>query len=206
MSIKSPFFVVEEFISPLQCEDIIERQRNNFPDEDHNGVPLKTVRENELTQLRLLPLIDALMPDLEAYYGFERKGILPLLFEWYVEGFNVEPAKTKSFAYHKNKWVRMLDVGFTGIIFLNDYNNTAPFDPDFEVCGGKLEFPTHRFSFNPQRGTLVFFPEAPNFVHTTSAIQVGELNQIRFHVVPEVIYNYDMSKFPGNYKSWFNIP
>jgi hypothetical protein len=200
---KSPFVVVDEFVSPLQCEDIIYRLNNSFPDTDVNDVPFMTVRYSELTEDVLLPSIENLMPKLEKYYGFELNGILPFQLEWYVEGCHIEPHRCTSFVYKDKKWVRVSDIGFTGIIFLNDYNNAPPFDPDFEVSGGRLEFINHQFSFNPRRGTLVFFPAAPNFMHTTGPIEAGELNQIRFHVVPKIPYNYDMAKFPGTFREWF---
>jgi hypothetical protein len=203
MSSKSPFYVVDELVSPLQCEDIICRLAHTVPDSDVNDVPLKTLRYNEHTESGLLPYLDDLVPTWEQYYGFELEGILPFQIEWYVEGFQIEPHRCGSFVYMDKRWVRTSDVGFTAIIFLNDYNVTPPFDPDFEVCGGRLEFLNHKFSFNPRRGTLVFFPAAPNFMHTTGPIQAGELNQIRVSFVPKTPYNYDMTKFPGNYLEWF---
>ena len=200
---KSPFFIVEEFISPLMCEDIIERLNHNYPDEDKDGTPLKTIRANPLTELRVLPILEELIPTLEHYYNFETYGIQTFDFEWYVEGFKTEPAKCKNFMYQQKKWVRISDIDFTGVIFLNDYNSEMPFDPLYEVYGGKLEFLTHQFGFNPSRGTLVFFPEGPNFVNTVGPIHAGELTQIRFHIRPKLRYNYDMNKFMGNYKIWF---
>lgn len=200
---KSPFYIVDEFLSPLQCEDIVARQNNIYPEVDKDDNPLKTVRENELTEMRVFPLVDDLIPHLENYYEFERKGVLPFKFEWYVEGFIPEPAKCASFQYGKNKWNRISDIDFTGIVFLNDYNDKSPFDPSYEVCGGKLEFMNHKFGFNPKRGMLVFFPECPNFVNTISGIEAGELNLLRFHVVAKKLYNYNMNNFPGNYTLWF---
>ena len=200
---KSPFYIVKYFISPLMCEDIIFRLNHTFPDEDKDGNPLKTVRLNPLTEIRILPKLEEILPALESYYNFETYGIQSFDFEWYVEGFKPENAKCKNFTYRGNKWIRCSDIDFTGIIFLNDHNDTIPFDSDFEVCGGKLEFFTHQFGFNPNRGQLVFFPECPNFVNTTGPIQAGELTQIRFHIVPKVPYTYNIHNFPGNYKIWF---
>lgn len=203
MSYKSPFFIVKEFISPLQCEDIVERLNNNYPNTDVDDVPVKNIKYNNLTELRILPALEDILPKLENYYSFKTKGILPFKFEWYVEDFKVEPPQTLSYVYRKHKWTRVSEISFTGIIFLTDYNDKPPFDNDFEVYGGKLEFMTHRFGFNPQRGTLVCFPEGPNFINTTAQINAGELNQIRFHIVAETPYNYDPNNFPGNYKVWF---
>lgn len=203
MQFKSPFFVVENFISPLLCEDIINRLNHTYPDTDKQDRPLKSIKYNKLTEIRVLPHIENILPKLEEYYGFETNGILPFIFEWYVEDFKVEPARSAAFEFKKQEWVRISDIGFTGVIFLNDYNDKPPFDNDFEVYGGKLEFLTHQFGFNPKRGTLVFFPEVTNFINTTSSVKAGELNQIRFHIVPTKEYIYDMAKFPGNYKVWF---
>jgi len=205
MTDKSPFYVIDDFLSPLLCEDIIQRLNHTYPDCDENNVPLKTVKLNKLTELRVEPLLEAYIPTLEQYYSFETLGILPFKFEWFVEGFSVEPARCESFSYDnaKRKWVRISDVGLTGVVFLNEFNNAAPFDDAYEVYGGKLEFVTHNFGFNPKRGTVVFYPEAPNFVNTTSQIEFGELTQIRIHIVPMVLYNYNINNFPGNYKTWF---
>jgi len=200
---KSPFFVVEEFISPLMCEDILNRLNNNYPDMDNSDNPLKTIRYNVLSDNRLLPFLENLLDDLENYYQFEAEGILPLKYEWYVEEFKPEPPACESYSYTKNGWVRSNDVGFSGVIFLNAYNNKTPFDNEFEVYGGKLEFTNHNFGFNPKRGLLVVYPEAPNFINTTSSIKFGELTQVRFYIVPKVPYKYKMENFPGNYKTWF---
>lgn len=189
------------------AENIIDTLDLNFPDEDAHGNPLKTVSPNRLAEMRILPLLEDLIPVVEQYYGFETKGILPLKFEWYVEGFQTEAAKNLSFYYERTqtKWRRISDIDFTGVIFLTDYNNgdSSPIDTDFEVYGGKLEFPNHAFGFNPQRGTLVLFPECQFFANATSQIQYGELLQIRFHIVAETPFKYDPNNFKGNYTKWF---
>lgn len=201
----SPFFIIDDFLSPLLCEDIIQRLNHTYPDCDKDDVPLKTIKFNKLTEIRVEPLLERYIEALENYYSFETLGILPFKFEWFVEGFRPELAKSAAFSYdnNKRKWTRNADIGISGVVFLNDYNDKAPFDDSYEVYGGKLEFPTHNFGFNPKRGTAIFYPEAPNFVNATSEIQVGELNQIRIHIVPTELYNYDIKKFPGNYTTWF---
>jgi hypothetical protein len=202
---KSPFLVVKNFITPSFAENIINTLELNYPNEDINGKFLKTTSPNQLVEMRLLPLLDELIPIVEQYYGFKTKGILPFKFEWFVEGFKVEPAKNLSYFYHtaESRWKKISDIDFTGVIFLNDYNDQSPIDTDFEVYGGKLEFPNHAFGFNPQRGTLVLFPECQYFANTTSGITIGELIQIRFHIVPETPYKYSPNNFKGNYTTWF---
>lgn len=60
------------------------------------------------------------------------------------------------------------------------------------------------FGFEPTRGTLIFFPSAPNFVNTTISPKVGDLYQIRIQMVAMKPYIYDMNNFKGNYKNWFS--
>jgi len=203
MQQRNPFFVIEEFISPLACEDIIYRLNHTTPDYDIENIPLKTVKSNRLSDIRLLPSLEEYIPDLEAYYEYEHKGILPFNYEWYVPGFKKENPKCENSAYINNKWVRINDYDFTGILFLNDYQEKPPFDSSYEVVGGKLEFPYHNFAFNPVRGTLIIFPGDQHFINHTSPVLAGELNQIRFHMVAESMYNYDKTKFQGSYLDWF---
>ena len=201
---KSPFFIIEDFISPLFCEDIINRLNNVYPDADKDNKFLKTIRYNNLSEFRILPYLERIVPQLEEYYNFVSKGILRLSFEWLVEDYVVESPRCLNYKMVNNKWARINDIGITGIVFLNDFNDKSDFDSDFEVYGGKLEFINHNLNITPKRGTVVFFPEGPNFLNTNSSINAGELNQIRIHIASEENYNYDMNKFPGNYKTWFN--
>jgi hypothetical protein len=200
---KSPFFVVKQFISPLACEDIINRLNHTFPDENRHGQPIKTIKHNKLSEIRILPHIEDLVPKLEEYYGFELEGILPFNFEWLVEGCELQKPICENSAMIDGEWRKINDYDFTGIIFLNDYQSVVPFDNRFEVKGGKLQFLNHNFAFNPQRGTLVIFPSGPNFINHTTEVVAGELNQIRFHMVATTPYQYDMRKFPGTHKDWF---
>lgn len=203
MITKTPFLVVEEFISPLMCEDIIDRLNNIIPDADQNNKPLITMRANRLSEIRILPLIKELIPQLEAHYGFEYLGTSPFDFEWYPTNFKKIPAHCENSNLVQGKWYRTNEKDFVGVIFLNDYRDRPPFDGEFEVVGGKLSFPTHNFSFVPKRGQLVIFPGSPHFINATEAIVHGELNQIRFSISAQEEYDYDPSKFPGSYKQWF---
>jgi hypothetical protein len=203
---KSPFLVYNEFLSPLQCEDIIYGDNNIFPNVDRHGKiqPLRT--SNRLAEVRLTPGLEhKVVPDMEAHYGVEVKGIKRFTMEWYPSGYDgSEKSRCENSTYTGGKWQRINDNDFAGIIFLNDYQDVYPFDNSFEVCGGQLEFPTHNFSFNPRRGTLIIFPGVSNFINHTAAVQAGELTQIRFHVATHEYFVYDMSQFTGTHETWFN--
>ena len=58
---KSPFFIVPEFLSPLECEDIVNRSYFEFPN-TVNGVPVKSTTQNLLTQNRILPYLEDIIP------------------------------------------------------------------------------------------------------------------------------------------------
>ena len=199
---KPPFFIIDEFLSPLECEDIVSRSFYEFPNTD-SGVTLKSVTQNVLTQNRVLPYLEDIIPDLEAYFGFEHGGILPFNIECYPQGCKQEGLRAENSHQKEGKWMRVNDHDFTGIIFLKENGVETNFDDDFEVYGSKLEFSNHLFGFTPARGRLIVFPSAPNFVNTTISPKLGDLYQIRFQIVAMSPYNYDMKKFPGNYTTWF---
>lgn len=185
------------------CEDIIDRLDNKFPDHDADNKPLKTIRANRLTEVRVLPKLQALMPTLEQYYGFEYLGIQPFEFEWYPANFKESSAICENSHLIKGKWNRTNDKDFVGVIFLNDYRDEPPFDDYYEVVGGKLAFPTHNFSFIPKRGQLIIYPGSPHFINATEKVLFGNLNQIKIYISAEQDYEYDPKNFPGSYKTWF---
>lgn len=202
MTNKSPFFIVDNFLSPLECEDIVNRSYYEFPNIE-NGIPVKSSTRNVLTQNRVLPYLEDLIPSLEKYYNFEHAGILPFDIECYPQKCKPEGVRSESSMRMEGSWRRINDIDFTGIIFLKDNSSDKNFDDDFEIYGSKLEFPSHAFGFVPARGRLVIFPSAPNFINSTTSPDIGDLYQIRVQFVATEPYKYDMANFPGNYKTWF---
>jgi hypothetical protein len=200
---RSPFLVIENFISPLTCEDIVDRIGITFPETDADGRPCKSVTANRLTEIRLADYLDESREFTEEYYGVEIKGIHPLQFEFYPEGCKASPPTCENSILAGGAWRRSNNRDFVGILFLTDYQEKAPFDPSFEVRGGKLQFPTHDFGFNPKRGMLVIFPGNENFVYSTSAVEVGDLHQVKILMTASENYVYDKRSFPGNYEVWF---
>lgn len=196
---KSPFFAIDNFISPLACEDIIN-QLDNQPIANYTA---RVVKENGLAEIRLIPLIKTLMPQLEKYYGFSYDGLTYFNFEWYPSGYKAQSPICENSVYRAGQWSRTNNRDFTGVIFLNDYQDKPPFDDDYEVYGGNLEFQNFNLKFHPQRGQLVVFPSGPNFINTTSDVKIGSLTQIKFHITAEKRFEYSSSDFPGNYTDWF---
>lgn len=200
---KSPFYVIREFISPLLCEGLIANLDWNVPDLDKEGNPIKTFKTNDRGQQVLYDRFVSIIPTLEQYYSFSYRGMEDIIFEWFPEGSS-GIVQCENSSYVRRKWLRTKQRDFTGILFLSDYQDKVPFDNEYEVYGGKFEFPQHHFGFNPQRGTLIVFPSDPHFLNITSQIYAGDLFQARFQLAAQVPYLYDPKEFPGNYTTWFN--
>ena len=144
-----------------------------------------------------------LLPELQGHYELIYKGTHPVEFEWCPEQSKGIGAHSENSSYLRGKWVRTQARDLTAVLFMSEYQETVPFEQDYEVYGGKLEFPQHNFGFNPTRGTLVVFPSAPHFINLTTPIHVGDLFQARFHIAAKTPYLYHPQKFPGNYTTWF---
>ena len=199
---KSPFYVVREFISPLMCEDIIDMCNFTIPDIDKDGKAVKTFKRCEPAAEVVYERFRDLVPKLQVHYGLEHKGMEQPDFEWLSEGSSTKPQGENS-VFVRGQWLRVKPADLTCVLFLSDYSDTVPFEQEYEVYGGKLEFPQHKFGFNPERGTLIVFPSDPHFINLTSEVVVGDLYQARFNVVAKTPYLYQPNQFPGNYLSWF---
>lgn len=199
---KSPFYVVEDFVSPLMCEDLVDIANFTVPDVDPDGRPLVTIRTHDNIQQALYERFYSLIPSLEQYYGFTYKGMEQINVEWLPEGSTLSPHAENS-SYVRSKWLRTKHRDFTGVLFMSDYQKSPSFDDEFEVYGGKLEFPQHQFGFNPTRGTLIVFPSDPHFINLSSTVMAGNLYQARFQIASEPLFLYDSTQYKGNFKTWF---
>lgn len=199
---KSPFYIIENFLSPKMCEAIVDNLGFAVPDTNSDGDPIKMIRYREDAETVIFNRMQQFLPQLIEYYDFEYRGTEQIPFEFLAEGVEGIPHCENS-TYLKKKWVRTKDRDFTGVLFLSDYSDTPDFDSDYEVYGGKLEFPQHGFGFNPQRGTMIVFPSGPHFINANADIIVGDLFQARVHIAAQMPYLYQPANFPGNYTNWF---
>ena len=199
---KSPFLVYEDFISPKQCENIVADMGFYVPDINADGDPIKMMRHHDECEADLFDKIQAITPEVFNHYGSEYRGTEKMQFEYLAEGVISQPYCDNS-QYLRKKWVKTKDRDFTGILFLTDYSDQSPFDEDYEVYGGKLEFIQHLFGFNPQRGTLVIFPAGPHFIYANAQIIAGDLFQVKFHFAAKSPYLHQPADFPGDYRTWF---
>ena len=201
---KSPFILIEEFIDPLECEDIILSLKHNIPNRDIKNIPIKTIKTNALAEIRLMPKIDDLLDQAEPYYGFETMNISPFSFEWMAENFEGDYPQADNAMYFNNKWIKSKDIDFTIIIFLTDSKTSSISDTLTECFGGKMEFFNHNLTITPKAGTMVMFPSNDHFLNNFTEVSLGNLNVIRIHVTAKVPFKYDPANFPGDYRTWFN--
>lgn len=204
MQPKSPFYVIQEFLSPLQCEEALDDLDFVVPDYTADGRPIKMVKFCEPVEALIYERLQQHMPALQAHYGFDYAGTEQMFFEWYPEECSHTQQVCENSSYIQKKWQRTALRDFTCVLFLSEFQTKTPFDSDYEVYGGKLEFPSWGFGFNPQRGTLIVYPSGPNFVNRTTPIIVGDLFQARIHISATTPYKYDKTQFPGNFKLWFS--
>lgn len=203
--LKSPFKVYPNFIPLALCDQLVDNMGIVEPDTDPNDKPIKTIRAITDRDEFIFDALESIQPELEEYYGFNWKGIEVPQMEFYPEEcVDASTPSCGNSVFVSRKWVRNKHRDLTGILFLSDYNEgEEAFDPQFEVYGGKLQFPQHKFSFNPKRGTLVVFPASPHFINVVSNIMAGDLFMMRFHIATEQPFLYDPSQFRGDYKHWF---
>jgi len=202
-STKSPFLIVEELLSPKLCEQIIDDLQYYVPDTDDEDTPIKMSRHHEPSESIIYEHIKPFIPQFEQHYNFKHRGTELMNFEFHAEGVEHEVVCDNS-SYIKKKWARTKDRDFTAVVFLVDYQDQPPFDSDYEVYGGKLEFPQHNFGFTPSRGTMIVYPSGPHFLNAFSNIIAGDLFVAKTHFAAEVPYFHDPASYPGDYKTWFN--
>lgn len=203
MSVKSPFYVVENFISPMMCEDLIDVCDFNVPDQNKEGDEVLTTKTSDRAEAVIYSRLLQLVPDLEQYYGLTYKGTERIQFEWFPPGSSNEP-HAENAVFVRGSWLRTRMRDLSAILFLTDYQETPPFDGEYEVFGAKLEFPQHKFGFNPRRGTLIVFPSEQHFINLTSTVFAGDAYQARIHMAATEPYIYNPTGFQGNYLSWFS--
>lgn len=198
---KSPFYVVPEFISPLMCEEIVDQLDFGMPNYDKKDKPLPSVKTDADYELFLFNEFQRVKDSFAAYYGKDHRATSEFTFEWYPTGSTGEMHAENSMRA-MDKWVRTRDRDITCVLFLSDYQGNPPLDEDYEVYGGKLEFPQHGFGFNAQRGTLIAFPSDPHFINGVASIMAGNLYLAKFHIATDTPLYYDHKQFPGTYRDW----
>jgi hypothetical protein len=203
MATKSPFLIIKNFISPLECENILTSMDISVPNSDDNDHPIKTVLRIPILQQRVWTALESYFDGIENYYGVEISELTPVDVEWYPEGCIEESQRCENSVYNGSKWHIINDYDFTIVVFLKDYNDKRDFDEDFECYGGKLNIVNHAFAFTPQRGTAIIFPSNQYFINKTESPAFGDAFQLRLNIVCEERFKYNPRDYEGNHGIWF---
>ena len=210
----SPFVIIQDFISVKYCEELVERFKVRTPNTNSDDMPIKLERiikaeEGLDTLLNKLYLNIGLI---ESRYNAVFQGTEPLLITHYPENDRIpaEPVGCENAKFFRKKWIQTKDVQLVGHLWLKDFNDSPPWDPNYEVYGGKIEFPSFNFSLTPQRGTLVIFPAGPHFVNAISPVVIGDMYQVKFNISISAknggLWTYQPSQYPigkeGVIMSW----
>lgn len=199
--IRSPFVIIEEAISPYQCEQIVDSAEFIQLDVNKVNQPIMTAKHTELAHDIVRQAIETNRALIESHYNSAIINIEHTRVQWQDETVRPVPVCDNSTRV-KDKWLRVHNRDLTALVFLVDYNDKPPFDGEFEVYGGKIEFPSHNFGFNPVRGTMVIYPSDPHFTHVFSKIDLGDLFVSKTFLALDPPLIYQPKQFPGTWQQW----
>lgn len=201
MSTKSPFLIVPNAISPLACEEIVDSVDFAALDVDRNDKPIETTKLSEFASEFVHNEIHKIQDVIRAKYGSKISFVDQTRVIW--SNSDVVPrVQSDNSVKIKDKWLRVRNRDLTAVVFLCDFNDKPPFDSDFEVYGGKLEFPAFNFGFNSIRGTMVIMPSDPPFNHVYSPVYEGHLFISKTFITLEQPFIYTRTNFPGSWSEW----
>lgn len=190
MSKESPFFVIEDLLSPLQCERLLKM---NFV--QNAGKCTRGLNQGNI------PIVSHALSDyteqINQRYNAELSEDMKLLFQQYPEDAT-NPAQfplIDGWEVSRRKWSKVKNIDLIGFIPLKSYCDSIPIDLSFEVYGGKLELMNFNFSILPERGSLILMPCVPNFVYAISPINFGTFEMIRVNYTFKSEWNFDIGMY-----------
>ena len=184
----SPFYVIEDFISPFQCERFISLNASGKSQTiqklNGGGIPLienSFADHTESIQNRFNCILSESIDSTFIQLKENSTG-------------GSTPPAIPGWMNSRKKWFRTENIDFVGIIPLKTFSSDVPMDTRFEVYGGKIEFQNFNFSILPERGSLILIPSAPNFIHSISPILFGtfEYIQILLSTTEPWVYNSEL--------------
>lgn len=199
---KPPFFIVDEFLTEEECLTVLDRLNFTFPSEE-NGQFIKTLIGNKVISDSIVHMFSYYEEDVEHYYDVELRSFTNVSVEWFPQGCRQDGVVCENSFLRNGEWKRRNSNDFTAVVFLKNKNTSSDFDEYTDVYGGTLQFPVQNVSIHPKMGTLVLFPSGPHFRNNTTSPQLGDMVQLRFHIVCEKPYAYSIKNFPGDYRTWW---
>jgi hypothetical protein len=200
--VRSPFVIIEDAISPLQCEQIVDSVEFVELDTDKIGRKIETHKFSDLASTMIAEAIEQHRELIEQHYERKIDQIDKTRVMWSNSQVVHKQPWCDNSVRVQDKWLRVHNRDLTVVLFCSDYNDKPPFDSDFEVYGGKIEFPSHKFGFNPIRGTIVVMPSDPHFTHVFSQIEAGDLYLCKTFLATDPPLIYSPKNFPGTWDQW----
>lgn len=200
----SPFMIFPDAISPLQCEGIVDSVEFLIHDVDKTNRQIETHKTSDHGSDLIHEFLEEHREEIEEYYSRKIVSLDKTRMVWSSSEVEVQQPWCDNSVRIKDKWLRVHNRDLTAVLFCSDYNDKPPFDSDFEVYGGKMEFPSHGFGFNPVRGTIVIMPADPHFTHVFSKISVGDLYLGKTFIATDPPLLYSPKNFPGTWREWLN--
>lgn len=191
----TPFFVVEDFISPLQCDKLLALNH-----EVVQTVPSIRLLNDGGSRI-IHRSINEYSDDIDAHYNCTISNDIKVSFIHLPENPSIPGQPQFIDGWHKTqkrKWERTKNIDLIGIVPLKTYCDTVPIDTAFEVYGGKIEMTSFNFSFIPERGSLIMFPCAPNFIHAVSPINFGTMQYVKIYLSMQYDWEFNIENFSVN--------
>lgn len=190
---KSPFLVDQKLVPIKLCEELVRASMK------HTGeVFIEPVNNKDVNEL----IDHYLVNNISERYGYNI-----VHSDVTIESHSINTLSKhvcESTVFSNGTWYRNKDIDFVTVIFLKDHlQMDEAIDTSFEVVGGKLEFPTFEFGFNPERGTCITYPAVPNFMNCISKVEIGQLDLLRIVHRSDTMFVYEPKEYPGDIKSWF---
>ena len=201
--VKSPFLIYEDAISPLQCERIVDSVEFITLDVNKQGKPIESTKTSDLGSSLIHAAIQTHAEEIATRYGAPILDLDATRVIWSDSTVSPRPLCDNSVRV-QNSWLRVHNRDLVAVVFMSDFNDKPPFDSDFEVYGGKMEFPSHGFGFNPVRGTMIILPCDPHFTHLLSPISIGDLYISKTYITLERPLIYSPKNFPGTWSQWLS--
>jgi hypothetical protein len=203
-TVRSPFYIIEDAISPLQCEALVDDVEFLSHDVDASGRQIDTHKVSDTATDLIHDVLEDHREGIEAYYNRKITFMDKTRVVWSSSEVDIQLPWCDNSVRMKDKWLRVHNRDLTAVLFCSDFNDKPPFDSDFEVYGGKMEFPSHGFGFNPVRGTIVIMPSDPHFTHVFSKIAAGDLYLCKTFLATDPPLIYTPKDFPGTWQQWLS--
>ena len=175
---QSPFFVVEEFISPLQCDRILAACKTDKLSE--STTQILDLGKHRILVNSLTDYTDEISQRYASQVNEDFRAVIIQCPE--LPNKPAIPPTIEAWEISRRKWVKTKNYDLVGFIPLKSYSDDVPIDINFEVYGGKIEMLNYNFSIMPTRGSMIIMPATPNFKYAFSPVDFGTLEFIKIHI------------------------